>query len=76
MASYHPFTDKPEKYLKSMRIGTLRGAPEFPVYPPDSGFYKEIRTRVKQYFDDNNLDPKVRCRSSVGCRLSVDPCFH
>jgi fatty acid desaturase len=31
---------------------------EFPPYPKDTGFYKDIRERVNKYFVDNKIDHK------------------
>ncbi|KAH9089809.1 hypothetical protein LEN26_018982 [Aphanomyces euteiches] len=56
--SYHPFSDKAEQVLAKYEIGTLTGPSEFPVYKPDSGFYKECRKRVGEYFEKNKLNPQ------------------
>lgn len=56
--SYHPFSNRAEKILAKYKIGKLVGPTEFPVYKPDSGFYRECRERVKEYFQKNQLDPK------------------
>ncbi|RHY32927.1 hypothetical protein DYB32_002098 [Aphanomyces invadans] len=57
--SYHPFSDKAEKVLAKYEIGTLVGPAEFPVYKPDSGFYRECRKRVGEYFEKNNINPQA-----------------
>ena len=54
---YHPFTDKPKKVLQKYLIGELTSF-EHPRFRPDSGFYRECRERVKEYFDRTGLDPK------------------
>ncbi|DAZ95884.1 TPA: hypothetical protein N0F65_009086 [Lagenidium giganteum] len=56
--SYHPFSNRAEKILGKYKIGKLVGPTEFPVYKPDSGFYRECCDRVNEYFKKNNLDPK------------------
>lgn len=56
--SYHPFSDKAPKILEKYEIGCLVGETEFPEYRPDSGFYKECRSRVASYFNKKNLNPK------------------
>lgn len=58
LQSYHPFSDLPEKIIEKYKIGTLVGDTEFPVYAQDSGFYKECRQRVGEYFQKRNLNPK------------------
>jgi len=55
--SYHPFTDKPREVLDKFYIGEVKTT-EFPQYKPDTGFYKELRAKVGQYFVDNKLDSK------------------
>nr|AGS55977.1 delta-5 desaturase [Pythium aphanidermatum] len=57
--SYHPFSNRAEKILGKYAIGKLVGPNEFPVYKPDSGFYRECAQRVNEYFKTNNLDPKA-----------------
>ncbi|KAF0711806.1 Aste57867_5064 [Aphanomyces stellatus] len=54
--SYHPFSGKAESVLAKYEIGTFTGPTEFPVYKPDTGFYKELRKRVGDYFKQNKLD--------------------
>ncbi|TMW57330.1 hypothetical protein Poli38472_003255 [Pythium oligandrum] len=56
--SYHPFSNRAEKVLGKYAIGKFVGPTEFPLYKPDSGFYKECSARVAEYFKKNNLDPK------------------
>jgi hypothetical protein len=55
---YHPFTDRPRKFMKSYEIGVLEGPSEFPVYAPDNGFYATLKKRVAAYFEKTGLDPK------------------
>lgn len=55
--SYHPFTEKPAQLLGKYCIGQVTTT-EFPQYQPDSGFYKELRQQVAQYFQENKLDSK------------------
>ncbi|RLO13363.1 hypothetical protein DYB28_012462 [Aphanomyces astaci] len=57
--SYHPFSDRAEKVLAKYEIGTLAGPAEFPVYKPDTGFYRECRKRVGEYFDKNKINPQA-----------------
>ena len=54
---YHPFTDKPNEILQKYLIGELTSF-EHPRFRPDSGFYRECRERVKEYFDRMGLDSK------------------
>mmetsp|Transcript_34600 Transcript_34600/g.84744 ORF Transcript_34600/g.84744 Transcript_34600/m.84744 type:complete len:543 (+) Transcript_34600:561-2189(+) len=56
--SYHPFTDKPRAILQKYFIGTM-ATYEHPTYAPDSGFYKEVRQRVKAFFDETGIDHKA-----------------
>lgn len=56
--SYHPFSNRADSLLKKFAIGKLVGPTEFPVYKPDSGFYKECAQRVGAYFRDNKINPK------------------
>ncbi|CAI5727887.1 hypothetical protein KXD40_005712 [Peronospora effusa] len=56
--SYHPFSDRADKILAKYAIGKLIGGSEFPMYKPDTGFYKECCDRVNEYFKDNKLDPR------------------
>eukprot|EP00180_Rhodochaete_pulchella_P001909 Plantae.Rhodophyta-Rhodochaete_pulchella.ctg28710.p1 GENE.Plantae.Rhodophyta-Rhodochaete_pulchella.ctg28710~~Plantae.Rhodophyta-Rhodochaete_pulchella.ctg28710.p1 ORF type:complete len:454 (-),score=58.77 Plantae.Rhodophyta-Rhodochaete_pulchella.ctg28710:180-1439(-) len=56
--SYHPFTDKPRKVLEKYRIGVMATF-EHPVYAQDTGFYREVCQRVKEYFEANNIDHKA-----------------
>lgn len=58
LQSYHPFSDLPEKVLPKYEIGTLIGQSEFPEFAKDSGFYKECREQVGEYFRKRKLDPK------------------
>jgi len=55
--SYHPFSTKPTEILKKYEIGTLTSH-EFPVYKKDTGFYKECKEAVGQYFQKNKLHYK------------------
>ena len=57
--TYHPFTETPMKVIQQFKIGKLKGRSEFPIFQPDSGFYKECRLEIGRYFKDNNLDYKV-----------------
>jgi hypothetical protein len=57
LPSYHPFSDRPEKVLAGMEIGELVTR-EFPPHKPDSGFYRELRDRVGDYFKKSGKDPK------------------
>jgi cytochrome b involved in lipid metabolism len=56
--SYHPFSNKAESVLKKFEIGTLSGPTEFPVFKPDSGFYRECCKRVGAFFQEKKIDPK------------------
>jgi len=56
--SYHPFTDKPAQILAKFEIGTVSQL-EFAQYRPDSGFYRELRQRVVEYFERTKQDPKA-----------------
>ena len=58
--TYHPFTEKPKQILQKFKIGKLKGPSEFGTFTPDSGFYKECQQQVGKYFQDNNLDYKVK----------------
>lgn len=58
LQSYHPFTDLPLKTIAKYEIGTLAGDSEFPVYAKDTGFYKECRQQVGEYFQKRKLDSK------------------
>lgn len=53
--SYHPFTDKPAELLRKFEIGVL-STQEYPIYKKDTGFYKEMRARIGDYFKKNNFD--------------------
>jgi len=55
--SYHTFTDRPESILPKYQIGVL-STTEFTKFKPDSGFYKELRQEVGNYFTKNKLHPK------------------
>jgi len=56
---YHPFTDKPTAVLAKYLIGEMDPQSlEFPQYKPDSGFYKELRAKVGDYFRQTGLHPK------------------
>lgn len=58
LVSYHPFSgNKPTEILQSYHIGYLKTS-EFPFFPPDSGFYGELRVRVADYFRTSKLDYK------------------
>lgn len=57
-AMYHALSDKPERYLASYDIGAAVGAPEFTPFAPDTGFWDDVRGRVKDYFKRTGLDPK------------------
>ncbi|TDH72125.1 hypothetical protein CCR75_004554 [Bremia lactucae] len=56
--SYHPFSNRADKILSKYVVGTLVGESEFPMYKPDTGFYKECCERVQEYFTANHLDPR------------------
>lgn len=58
LQSYHPFSDLPLKVIAKYEIGTLIGDSEFPVFAKDTGFYKECREQVGEYFRKRKLDPK------------------
>lgn len=58
LQSYHPFSDLPVKVIAKYEIGTLMGPSEFPEYAKDSGFFKECREQVGEYFQKRKLDPK------------------
>lgn len=58
LRSYHPFSDLPEKVIAKYEIGSLTGRSEFPEYAKDSGFYRECRQQVGEYFRKRKLDPK------------------
>lgn len=58
LQSYHPFSDLPVKVIAKYEIGVLIGDSEFPEYAKDSGFYKECRQQVGEYFQKRKLDPK------------------
>ncbi|CAN0463392.1 unnamed protein product [Ectocarpus sp. 12 AP-2014] len=47
-ASYHPFTDKPQKMLPKFEIGTLVSREFTPYKRDESGFYREMCKRVGQ----------------------------
>lgn len=57
--SYHPFSSRADKILAKYAVGRLQGGSEFPVYKPDSGFYRECCEQVHEYFVNNKLDPKA-----------------
>jgi fatty acid desaturase len=57
MMSYHPFTDKPWKVLEDYKIGVCTDK-EFPTYERDSGFWREVKTAVGDYFRENGIDSK------------------
>eukprot|EP00743_Colponemidia_sp_Colp-15_P003580 GILK01003862.1.p1 GENE.GILK01003862.1~~GILK01003862.1.p1 ORF type:complete len:537 (-),score=97.84 GILK01003862.1:229-1788(-) len=57
--AYHPFTDAPKQYLDKFYIGYIEDSDIFPPFSPDrSGFYATLKQRVKQYLEDNKIDPK------------------
>eukprot|EP01041_Mallomonas_annulata_P001765 gene1765-3416_t len=55
--SYHPFTRKAHEVLPKYEIGTATNF-EFPPYPVDTLFYKDIRENVNKFFIENKLDHK------------------
>ena len=55
--SYHPFTEKPSQLLAKYCIGQVITT-EFPQYQADSGFYKEVRREVGNFFKERKLDSK------------------
>lgn len=55
--SYHPFTEKPREMLEKYYIGEIKTL-EFPQYKPDTGFYKELRAAVGDYFKRTGKNPK------------------
>ena len=57
-AMYHALSDKPERFLAAYDIGAAVGAPEFTPFAPDTGFWDDVRGRVKGYFKQTGLDPK------------------
>ncbi|KAJ3387986.1 hypothetical protein HDU92_001701 [Lobulomyces angularis] len=56
--SYHWWTDKPQEILKKFKIGKLEGRNEFPSFPRDTGFYRDLTKKVGDYFKKTNKDPK------------------
>jgi hypothetical protein len=62
--SYHCLTDKPRKYMAAYEIGSLTGPGEFPAFAPDTGFYKTLSERVKNYFESTQQDPKAPSRGA------------
>eukprot|EP00455_Lapot_gusevi_P009201 TRINITY_DN1410_c0_g1_i3.p2 TRINITY_DN1410_c0_g1~~TRINITY_DN1410_c0_g1_i3.p2 ORF type:complete len:448 (+),score=165.22 TRINITY_DN1410_c0_g1_i3:110-1453(+) len=56
--SYHPFSSKPHAVLKTYYIGDLEGDPEYMQYKTDSGFYRDLRREVGEYFKQTGKDPK------------------
>jgi fatty acid desaturase/predicted heme/steroid binding protein len=55
--TYHPFTDKAAEVLQKFHIGEVSST-EFPQFAPDTGFYRECRQAVGDYFAKNKLDYK------------------
>lgn len=55
--SYHPFSKKAHDVLAKYEIGIVTDS-EFPPYPVDTLFYKDIRESVNTFFLANNLDHK------------------
>ncbi len=68
--SYHPFSDKSAQMLNKFEIGCVVGDTEFPVYLPDSGFYKDCKRRVAAYFSANQQNAKI-CMPEVARMLLV-----
>ncbi|KAJ3130004.1 hypothetical protein HK101_005158 [Irineochytrium annulatum] len=59
LPSYHPWRlEKVHAVLKKHLIGRLEGAGEFPTFPKDRGFFKDVRERVGRYFEETGKDPK------------------
>lgn len=58
LVSYHPFSDRPVQVLAKYEIGTLIGDSEFPEFAADSGFYRECRLQIGEYFRKRKLDSK------------------
>jgi len=56
--SYHPFTNKPALTLNKYLIGTL-STYEHPMYPEDTGLYRELCSKVGDYFKQTKLDHKA-----------------
>lgn len=59
--SYHPLTQKPAQILKKYYVCDMSNS-EFPNYTTKSAFYETVRTRVCQYFQENNIDPQSSWR--------------
>jgi len=58
LVNYHPFSgNKPMEILSKYEIGELVSL-EFPQFKADSGFYRECRERVHEYFKSKQLNPK------------------
>ncbi|KAJ3207619.1 hypothetical protein HK099_000238, partial [Clydaea vesicula] len=51
-------SDKPQEILKKFKIGKLEGRNEFPSFPRDTGFYRDLTKKVGDYFKKTNKDPK------------------
>jgi len=50
LTTYHPFSgNKPVETLQKYEIGEIASL-EFPQYKPDTGFYRECREQVAEYF--------------------------
>lgn len=58
LQSYHLWSDKPEAVLRKYLIGDLQGNSEFANFKEDTGFYKELLARVKDYFETTGENPK------------------
>lgn len=58
LQSYHPFSELPLKVIVKYEIGTLTGDSEFPEFAKDTGFYRDCREQVGEYFRKRKLDPK------------------
>lgn len=64
LVSYHPFTNKPAEILEKYYIGDLITS-EFPIYRPDSGFYRECREEVGKYFQQTKKHVRSPVRGSI-----------
>lgn len=57
LKSYHPFSDKPQAILQKRRVGVL-STYELNRFAPDTGFYRELRQEVGEYFKRTGFHPK------------------
>jgi cytochrome b involved in lipid metabolism len=54
--SYHSFST--HRVLEKFYVGELI-TNEYPWFPKPSKFYVTLKTRVENYFKENNIDPKI-----------------